>query len=96
MDWSQLLSSARLCRPEARPLPSSEERDGKTRSPFQQDADLIVFSAAFRRLQDKTQVHPLSEGGRVRTRLTHSIEVASVGRSLGSAVADGSRQSHAV
>ena len=62
-----------------------------TRSPFQQDADLVVFSAAFRRLQDKTQVQPLSEGGRVRTRLTHSIEVASVGRSLGSAVAHGLR-----
>lgn len=79
MDWDQLLSSGRVRR--------SEVRAPSTRSPFQQDADLVVFSAAFRRLQDKTQVQPLSEGGRVRTRLTHSIEVASVGRSLGTTVA---------
>jgi dGTPase len=84
MHWNQLLSPTRLRRAEARPSP--------TRSPFQQDADLVVFSAAFRRLEDKTQVQPLSENGRVRTRLTHSIEVASVGRSLGSAVAHGLRE----
>jgi dGTPase len=77
--WEQLLSAKRLRRADSRGSP--------TRSPFQQDADLVVFSAAFRRLQDKTQVQPLAEGGRVRSRLTHSIEVASVGRSLGSAVA---------
>src|SRR5690349_4799201 len=87
MDWSQLLAATRLG---SNPRPVS--REVRTRSPFQQDADLIVFSAAFRRLQDKTQVQPLSEGGRVRTRLTHSIEVASVGRSLGSAVAHGLRE----
>ncbi|MDB4988406.1 MAG: deoxyguanosinetriphosphate triphosphohydrolase, partial [Myxococcaceae bacterium] len=74
----------RLRRSEAR---ASLSRAALTRSPFQQDADLVVFSASFRRLQDKTQVQPLAEGGRVRSRLTHSIEVASVGRSLGSAVA---------
>lgn len=84
MDWDSLLSPVRLRRS---PAPSADR--ARTRSPFQQDADLVVFSAAFRRLQDKTQVQPLSEGGRVRTRLTHSIEVASVGRSLGSAVAYG-------
>jgi dGTPase len=78
MHWKDLLSPQRLRRPES--------RASKTRSAFQQDADLIVFAAAFRRLQDKTQVQPLTEEGRVRTRLTHSIEVASVGRSLGSAV----------
>jgi dGTPase len=91
MDWLELLSPTRLRRSEGRSR-TPEEREAKassTRSPFQQDADLIVFSAAFRRLQDKTQVQPLSEGGRVRTRLTHSIEVASVGRSLGSSVAHG-------
>jgi dGTPase len=81
LDWERLLTSERLRRPDARAT--------KTRSPFQQDADLVVFSGAFRRLQDKTQVQPLAEGGRVRSRLTHSIEVASVGRSLGSAVAHG-------
>lgn len=83
MRWDRLLSPRRLRRPEARASP--------TRSPFQQDADLVVFSAAFRRLQDKTQVQPLTEGGHARTRLTHSIEVASVGRSLGSAVSHGLR-----
>jgi dGTPase len=94
MDWPELLSPARLRRfehgvaAERRPA-SIHPKRASTRSPFQQDADLIVFSAAFRRLQDKTQVQPLSEVGRVRTRLTHSIEVASVGRSLGSAVAYG-------
>lgn len=82
--WEQLLSDKRLRRPDS--------RGSLTRSPFQQDADLIVFSAAFRRLQDKTQVQPLAEGGRVRSRLTHSIEVASVGRSLGSAVAHALRE----
>jgi dGTPase len=80
-NWEQLLSKKRLCRPDSR-----DSRGSPTRSPFQQDADLVVFSASFRRLQDKTQVQPLAEGGRVRSRLTHSIEVASVGRSLGSAV----------
>ena len=78
LTWERLLTAERLRRPDARAT--------KTRSPFQQDADLVVFSGAFRKLQDKTQVQPLAEGGRVRSRLTHSIEVASVGRSLGSAV----------
>jgi dGTPase len=81
MFWRDLLSPRRLRR--------ADVRAAGTRSPFQQDADLIVFSAAFRRLQDKTQVQPLTEAGSVRTRLTHSIEVASVGRSLGAAVAAG-------
>lgn len=92
MDWDHLLSAARLRRsPNDRVGAPPRITPPRTRSPFQQDADLVVFSAAFRRLQDKTQVQPLSEGGRVRTRLTHSIEVASVGRSLGSAVADALR-----
>lgn len=76
MDWIDTLRSG----PPGRSLP----RDG--RSPFQQDADRIVFSSAFRRLQDKTQVHPLPQSDFVRTRLTHSMEVASVGRSLGGQV----------
>jgi dGTPase len=53
------------------------------RSPFIVDSDRIVFSSAFRRLQDKTQVFPLADNDYVRTRLTHSLEVASVARSLG-------------
>lgn len=103
MEWSQLLSACRLRRVRVHEQDDASAK-ARTRSPFQQDADLIVFSAAFRRLQDKTQVQPLSETGRVRTRLTHSIEVASVGRSLGSSVASvlaerrqlGSEQVHAI
>ena len=78
MDWEVLLSEQRLCR--------SDAKQQKGRSPFQQDLDRIVFSAAFRRLAHKTQVHPLSNNDHVHTRLTHSIEVASVGRSLGAIV----------
>jgi dGTPase len=53
------------------------------RTPFQQDYDRIVFTSAFRRLKDKTQVFPLSKSDYVRTRLTHSLEASCVGRSLG-------------
>jgi dGTPase len=56
------------------------------RTPFQQDYDRIVFSSAFRRLKDKTQVFPLSRSDYVRTRLTHSLEASCVGRSLGAVV----------
>lgn len=56
---------------------------GGPRSPFQRDYDRILFSSAFRRMQDKTQVFPLAKNDYVRTRLTHSLEVSSVGRSLG-------------
>ena len=77
MDWIDTLDSC----PPGRRLPP------EGRSPFQQDADRIVFSSAFRRLQNKTQVHPLPHTDFVRTRLTHSMEVASVGRSLGNQVA---------
>ena len=75
MEWARLLSPKRF-----RGGPPSAE-DG--RSEFQKDYDRIVFSRAFRRLQGKTQVHPLPENDHLHTRLTHSLEVASVGRSLG-------------
>lgn len=55
-----------------------------TRSDYQRDFDRIIFSSAFRRLQNKTQVFPLPGSVFVHNRLTHSLEVASVGRSLGS------------
>lgn len=55
------------------------------RSEFEVDYDRIIFSAPFRNLQDKTQVFPLPEHAFVHTRLTHSLEVSSVGRSLGKA-----------
>ena len=60
--------------------------EDETRLSFDMDYDRVVFSSAFRSLQDKTQVIPLSKTGFVHTRLTHSIEVSVVGRSLGRAV----------
>ena len=79
MNWQQLLSADRL----GRTKPGYRE---SARSDFERDSDRIIFSSAFRRLLDKTQVFPLSENDLVRTRLTHSLEVASVGRSLGTRV----------
>lgn len=61
---------------------------------FEQDYDRIIFSHPFRRLQDKTQVHPLPEHDFVHTRLTHSLEVSSVGRSLGKKVGEVIVQRH--
>ncbi|MBS1221553.1 MAG: deoxyguanosinetriphosphate triphosphohydrolase [Proteobacteria bacterium] len=81
MDWNRLLSRAR-------PGLSRQQPDSEARTDFQRDFDRIVFSSAFRRLQDKTQVFPLSQSDYVRTRLTHSLEVSSVGRSLGAMVGD--------
>ena len=78
MDWTTLFSKQRLGRKDSGSVDA--------RSPFQRDYDRIVFSSAFRRLQDKTQVFPLAESDYVRTRLTHSIEVSCVGRSLGTLV----------
>jgi dGTPase len=60
----------------------------KVRTSFLRDYDRIIFSSAFRRLQNKTQVFPLPGPVFVHNRLTHSLEVASVGRSLGKAVGD--------
>ena len=76
MDWNTLVSARRLGR-------ENDSGRGDARSEFLKDWDRIVYSSAFRRMQDKTQVFPLSDSDYVRTRLTHSIEVASVGRSLG-------------
>ncbi|RRQ45933.1 dGTP triphosphohydrolase [Chryseobacterium sp. SC28] len=59
-----------------------------SRTDFQRDFDRIIFSSAFRRLQNKTQVFPLPGSVFVHNRLTHSLEVASVGRSLGSLAGD--------
>jgi dGTPase len=75
MLWKNLLSSSR---------PGKKGNIGElSRSAFEQDFDRIIFSHPFRRLQDKTQVHPLPEFDFVHTRLTHSLEVSSVARSLG-------------
>ncbi|MBB5018120.1 dGTPase [Chitinivorax tropicus] len=76
MTWTQLLSAERL----GNAKPTGQDAG---RTDFHKDHDRIVFSSAFRRLGRKTQVHPMSENDHVHTRLTHSIEVAAVGRSLG-------------
>ena len=76
MKWSSLLSRKRLG------AAAAPEIAGP-RTDFQRDFDRIIFSSAFRRMQDKTQVFPLAKNDYVRTRLTHTLEVASVGRSLG-------------
>ncbi len=76
--WEKLLSADRLGAGKA---PGTPERTA-----FQQDYDRIVFTSAFRRMKDKTQVFPLSKSDYVRTRLTHSLETSCVGRSLGAVV----------
>jgi len=76
--WQRLLSPERSG--------ASHQPQGIERTPFQQDFDRIVFTSAFRRLKDKTQVFPLSRSDYVRTRLTHSLEASCVGRSLGAMV----------
>ena len=74
--WAALLSKERLY---GQSFPQGEF----DRSEFERDYDRIIFSSAFRRLQDKTQVFPLSTSDYTRTRLTHSLEVSSVGHTLG-------------
>ena len=61
----------------------ADKNDDFYRNSFHKDYDRIIFSNSFRRLSKKTQVHPLSKNDHVHNRLTHSLEVASVGRSLG-------------
>ena len=87
MNWQQLLSSQRVGQKQQ---PLTEP----SRSAFEQDYDRIIFSHPFRKLQDKTQVHPLPEHDFVHTRLTHSLEVSSVGRSLGKRVGEIILQRH--
>ena len=81
MDWQQLLSAKRFG------LEEYHRDHPENRSEFQRDYDRLIFSAPFRRLQNKTQVFPLPGSIFVHNRLTHSLEVASVGRSLGNDVA---------
>ncbi len=81
MDWNTLISNKRL----GQELRHTERHDERTE--FKRDYDRLIFSAPFRRLQNKTQVFPLPGSVFVHNRLTHSLEVASVGMSLGSDVA---------
>ena len=79
MNWEQLLSLKRFGDTNKRLRKEQDE----TRLGFEVDYDRIIFSSEFRGLQDKTQVVPLSKTDFVHTRLTHSLEVSVVGRSLG-------------
>ena len=79
MHWEQLLSLRRQGDKNKRLRIEQDD----TRLGFEVDYDRIIFSAAFRSLQDKTQVIPLSKTDFVHTRLTHSLEVSVVGRSIG-------------
>src|SRR3954467_15524083 len=79
MNWDSIFTTQRIGQPKESAGP---------RSGFQKDFDRIIFSSSFRRLQNKTQVFPLPGVVFVHNRLTHSLEVASVGRPLGSLAGD--------
>ncbi|HMR82467.1 MAG TPA: HD domain-containing protein, partial [Niabella sp.] len=79
MTWNNCFSSKRY---------GMESTTTDIRSDFERDWDRIIFSSPFRRLQNKTQVFPLPEEIFVHNRLTHSLEVASVGRSLGGLIGE--------
>lgn len=80
MNWNTLFSEARIGDK------NPERETTADRTNFERDFDRVVFSSAFRRLQDKTQVIPLPESDFVHSRLTHSLEVSCVARSLGKIV----------
>jgi dGTPase len=79
MNWEDCFTSQRT---------GQKKIEQSQRTSFQRDFDRIIFSPAFRRLQDKTQVFPLPGSSFVHNRLTHSLEVASVGRSFGAIVGE--------
>lgn len=81
MNWKQLISYKRFGKED------SHKQDTERRTEFQRDYDRLIFSAPFRRMQNKTQVFPLPGSIFVHNRLTHSLEVSSVGRSLGTDIA---------
>lgn len=81
MNWDQLICDKRLG------MEEFHDSRHHTRSDFQRDYDRLIFSSPFRRLQNKTQVFPLPGSIFVHNRLTHSLEVSSVGRSMGNEVA---------
>ena len=81
MDWNLLISDKRFGKEE------NHRASGERRTEFLRDYDRLIFSAPFRRMQNKTQVFPLPGSIFVHNRLTHSLEVGCVGRSLGTDVA---------
>ncbi|GHE21409.1 deoxyguanosinetriphosphate triphosphohydrolase [Halomonas urumqiensis] len=86
MNWERLLDPGRLHDTRGKRPESGSGEIG--RSPFHKDHDRIVFAGSFRRLGRKTQVHPLTDNDHIHTRLTHSLEVGCVGRSLGMIVGE--------
>lgn len=82
MQWQKLLSPVRY------ETKSKQQDKNANRSAFEKDIDRVIFLESFRRLQNKTQVIPLPEDAFVHNRLTHSLEVSSVGRSLGKLVGE--------
>ncbi len=88
MNWKQLISNKRLGQ-EHRHIERHDDR-----SEFKRDYDRLIFSAPFRRMQNKTQVFPLPGSIFVHNRLTHSLEVASVGMSLGNDAAAALQEKH--
>ncbi|HSH58031.1 MAG TPA: deoxyguanosinetriphosphate triphosphohydrolase [Halomonas sp.] len=86
MSWERLLDPSRLH--DRRGERPGSGRNEIGRSPFHKDHDRIVFAGSFRRLGRKTQVHPLTDNDHIHTRLTHSLEVGCVGRSLGMIVGE--------
>lgn len=89
MNWKQLLSTIRFG------MEEYHDEKQHDRTDFQRDYDRLIFSSPFRRLQNKTQVFPLPGSIFVHNRLTHSIEVSSVGRSLGVIVGKELRKKYA-
>ena len=90
MDWQQLLSSKRFG------MEAYYDDKKQERTEYQRDYDRLIFSSPFRRLQNKTQVFPLPGSIFVHNRLTHSLEVASVGRSLGENIGRELRKRHSL
>ena len=80
MRWLELLSTVRMG--------SKKHSSEQARSPFHKDYDRIIFSQSFRQLNRKTQVHPMAQHDGIHTRLTHSLEVSCIGRSLGMLTAE--------
>ncbi len=89
MDWLRLMTPHRFGDTKEHVVALEKSRDD-----FEIDHDRVVFSTPFRRLQDKTQVIPLPESDFVHTRLTHSLEVSCVGRSLGKIAGEYVLQQH--
>ena len=83
LDWSLLICDQRFSTlPKREPSPGETDGAAQDRSAFELDYDRVIYSKAFRRLAKKTQVHPMEMNAHIHNRLTHSLEVASLGRSF--------------